>query len=155
MGFKGDLTTFNLANIFQTLSMNRQTGTLSIFNEEEASEANVYFQEGTIRQVSTSDSRKLRLGEVLLRMRLISAEELEQALATQRTTREKLGDILVRSGFISEEKITDALRFQQEETIYELFTWDGALFEFIDDHMPEDAFSKEVFDLGITLNPTR
>jgi hypothetical protein len=152
MGFKGDLSTFNLANIFQTLSMNRQSGTLSIFNKQEAFEAYVYFHDGQIRQVATSDTKRLRIGEVLLRIGLISADTLEKALTLQKTTREKLGDIFVRSGAVTHEQIVRALQFQQEEILYDLFSWEQALFEFTDNEKLEKAFNAEVFELNIAFN---
>ncbi len=152
MGFKGDLSTFNLANIFQTLSMNRQTGTLAIIDKEEGIEAFVFFKDGIIRQVATSDTRKLRIGEVLLRTGLLDSESLEQALATQRTTRERLGDVLIRMGLVSREQIVSALQFQQEEMLYELFSLEKALFEFNDNERPESIFSSEIFDLNIVFN---
>ncbi|MHC4661766.1 MAG: DUF4388 domain-containing protein, partial [Planctomycetota bacterium] len=45
MTLKGDLREINLADIFQTLGMNQQEGTLTVFSETKRT--NVYFgQEG-------------------------------------------------------------------------------------------------------------
>lgn len=54
-----------------------------------------------MRPYSTSDDRK-RFGELLFEEGLISSEDLERALETQRKTGELLGEILVEGGLISE-----------------------------------------------------
>jgi len=151
MGFKGDLTTFNLANIFQTLSMNRQTGMLAIFRKDGKANGYVLFEDGQIKQVATTDTFRLRLGEVLLKMGLITSEDLERALAIQKTTGEKLGSILTRMGSIDEKQIVEALRYQQEETLYELFEWDEALFEFTE--TPDTSvFDEDIGHFGLVFN---
>lgn len=54
-------------------------------------------------------SRKIRIGELLLRRRLITEEQLESALNAQRTTPLPLGAILVRQGHISEDGLLNAM----------------------------------------------
>ncbi len=58
--------------------------------------------------ISTSPE-KGRLGDLLVSLRHITTDQLDQALRTQRTTKEKLGQILVSSGFIDERSLTEAL----------------------------------------------
>ncbi len=58
-----------------------------------------------------SASRK-RLGDMLVSLRLLTAEQLETALATQRVTPAPLGTTLVNLGFISEELLLNALAAQ-------------------------------------------
>ncbi|MFA4986665.1 MAG: PQQ-binding-like beta-propeller repeat protein [Candidatus Brocadiia bacterium] len=152
MGFKGDLNTFNLANIFQTLAMSRQTGTLAIFNSKEACEGYIYFEQGLIKQAATSGSRKTLFGELLLRKGIIAQSDLEKALAYQRTTQERLGDILQKMGTIKREQIEDTLRFQQEEMLYEMFSWDNALFEFTDDQRLDGVFDEEIRAYNVSFN---
>ncbi len=55
---------------------------------------------------------KLRLGEILLREKLISEAQLEQALSEQSRTGRKLGRIFVESGFVREEELAQALARQ-------------------------------------------
>ncbi|MGB4304567.1 MAG: type II secretion system protein GspE, partial [Syntrophomonadaceae bacterium] len=54
--------------------------------------------------------RKL-LGDILLENGLITKNQLEDALAEQKTSRDKLGRILVRKGFISEQQLMEVLEF--------------------------------------------
>ena len=57
-------------------------------------------------------STPLRLGELLLAKKLITPEQLDEALAEQRQTREFLGGILVKKQFIREDDILKALSEQ-------------------------------------------
>ena len=53
-----------------------------------------------------------KLGEVLIETGVLSAEQLAEALDTQRETRGKLGDTLIQKKFISEEEMAFALAMQ-------------------------------------------
>src|SRR3954462_2557208 len=53
-----------------------------------------------------------RLGDLLVKEKVISQEQLEQALKTQRESNCRLGSALVRLGFLSEEDVTNFLSRQ-------------------------------------------
>ncbi len=53
-----------------------------------------------------------RLGDLLVREKVISAEQLEQALATQRQGGGRLGSVLVKLGFLTDEDVTNFLSRQ-------------------------------------------
>ncbi|MBQ5947584.1 GspE/PulE family protein [Massilia sp. ST3] len=55
---------------------------------------------------------KVRLGEVLMQQKLLSEEQLNQALADQKRTGRKLGRVFVESGYVTEEQISGALARQ-------------------------------------------
>jgi type IV pilus assembly protein PilB len=54
----------------------------------------------------------VKLGELLVKARLITPEHLAEALKEQRATGSKLGESLVKLGFITEEDITETLSAQ-------------------------------------------
>lgn len=54
-----------------------------------------------------------RLGEIAVESRLISAQQLEQALAIQKASGQPLGTVLVANGFITEELLLRVLAAQQ------------------------------------------
>ena len=54
-----------------------------------------------------------RLGEILCRLGVLGAREIEQALARQRRERRRLGEILVQMGFITPEEVQLALALQR------------------------------------------
>jgi MSHA biogenesis protein MshE len=55
---------------------------------------------------------KVRLGEILVQQKLLSEEQLMQALADQKRTGRKLGRVFVENGFVTEEQISGALARQ-------------------------------------------
>jgi len=52
---------------------------------------------------------KIRLGDLLLQMKLISEDQLAYALEQQKRVDLKLGRILVDKGFVTEENISESL----------------------------------------------
>jgi type IV pilus assembly protein PilB len=61
-----------------------------------------------------------RLGELLITHRLISQQQLDQALAAQRKQFQPLGQILVQMGMISEERLLQACALQKGATAWHL-----------------------------------
>ena len=59
------------------------------------------------------DDRQKRFGEWLVELRLISAKQLEQALAVQKTDGSYIGDILVRQTLITPEIRNSVLALQK------------------------------------------
>ena len=53
-----------------------------------------------------------RLGEILVKEKLVSQEQLKQALEHQKKSGGRLGAALVKLGFISDEEITGVLSRQ-------------------------------------------
>lgn len=53
-----------------------------------------------------------RIGDLLLGMDLITQEQLEQALAIQKTSKQRLGTVLIDNGFITEQQLIEALEIQ-------------------------------------------
>lgn len=66
---------------------------------------------------------KIRLGDLLVQQGVITAEQLKQALETQKNTGRKLGRVLVDAGFASEEGIARALARQLGAEFIDLRTF--------------------------------
>ena len=56
--------------------------------------------------------RKIRLGDLLVQQKLISEDQLKQALADQKKTGHKLGRVLIENGFVEEDEILRTLSEQ-------------------------------------------
>jgi len=63
--------------------------------------------------VKVASGVRLLLGELLLRAKRITGEQLDYVLREQRRTGEKLGEILVRQGLLIEYELDAVLAFQQ------------------------------------------
>lgn len=146
--FKGNLEVLNLSDIFQSLAMNRHSGTLLISDGKR--EKKIFFSEGEIQLLSSS--RRMKLGELLIATGKITEEDLDLALKLQKQNRKKLGEILVEEGFCAEEDVARIVKFQIEEEIYDLFLWKKAEFEFIADHLPEDMKRDTANLMRLNLN---
>lgn len=59
-----------------------------------------------------SGRRKVRIGDILINEGVISQEQLDAALETQKTKKKRLGEILVEDGFVTDETMANALCHQ-------------------------------------------
>jgi type IV pilus assembly protein PilB len=57
-------------------------------------------------------TKRIRLGEILIKAGVLEESQLNEALARQKETREQIGEILTAMGFVTEEKIKYALELQ-------------------------------------------
>ncbi len=151
MALKGNLRSFKLGEILQSLAIKRQTGTLCIFPLEENGRARyIHFADGRITFVSSSSTHGFRLGELLVRRKKATEEDIDAALAAQGETGQKLGTILVESGIVTADEIAEVLTFQLKEEFYDIFLLKHADFEFRPDEPP--PFPKEALEREIKIS---
>ncbi|MBI4583428.1 MAG: PQQ-binding-like beta-propeller repeat protein [Planctomycetes bacterium] len=148
---KGNLSSFSLGEIFQSLAVNNHTGTLKIV-EKNAEEKYIYFSRGEISLFSIRTHPSLRIGEILIRQGKISKADLQKALEQQKESAELLGKILMKNCGLKQEDIQQALETKICEEIYDLFLLTDAEFEFYVNHFPEEIFDSFQRNLRITIN---
>ena len=78
MGFSGDLKDIDLTNIFQTLGMNQHEGILKVTDSNRL--AQIYFSKSGIRLLTDDTKPYSLLGELLLRKRLVTEDDLRKTL---------------------------------------------------------------------------
>src|SRR6266850_5978177 len=105
---KGDLSSFSLGEIFQSLAINNHTGTLKISSPQNQDKL-IYFDNGEITLFSCGSPNLPRLGDVLLRKGSITREQLDEALVEQNQTKAILGEILLQEPFVTEKDLRAAL----------------------------------------------
>lgn len=132
-GLTGNLRTMSLPDLMQWAAAGRKTGTLSLKNGP--LHKKIYFQDGAIIGSSSDDNREY-LGQFMLSEGIITEQQLKDAFDLQAQTKVMLGRILVKKGLVSEAKVGDVLRLKAEETIYSLFLWVEADFEFMEGELP-------------------
>ena len=135
MSLKGDLRTMPLPDVLQWVATGRKTGTLHV--ERRSVQKRIILREGSIFSSWSNDPRE-SLGQFLIRLGLLSEEQLFRALLAQEEKGRLLGSILVAEGALSEEGLKRALKAKAEETVYDLFLWPSGLFEFREGELPED-----------------
>jgi tetratricopeptide (TPR) repeat protein len=145
MAIKGSLKEASLADVLQLLSLGRKTGCLSV--SDRASFGRIYFDEGWITFASIVNRRD-RLGDLLIKNGLITAEELAAAVAEQTgQSPARLGEILIARGSVTRQQVERYIRVQIEEAVYFLFTWNQGTFYFEPDDRPDPS------ETLVTINP--
>ena len=153
MGITGNLQTMQLSELLQWLSQSKKSGTLVIDDGEV--EKRIFFADGRIVSSSSSDPREY-LGQFLISRGHITEEEMNGAIQMQEKTGMLLGKILVSIGAVEKDEVHEILRLKAQEAIYDLFTWEQADFEFLDDEMPEREMIPISLDVtGIVLEGAR
>ena len=147
---KGNLSSVDLANIFQMLTLNSREGTLYIF--EGASRKAIYFGHDGVSMLSKGRGRADTLGRILLRYDKVTPQEIEIAVRRQAETGRLLGQVLVEEDICSRADIDAALQIQIQEEVYSLFIWKDAQFEFIEGQPAEELRSGGVQKLTFNVN---
>jgi len=123
-----------LPDVLQWISSGRKTGTLHI--ERRSVHKRIIVREGNIFSSWSNDPRE-SLGQFLIRLRLVTEEQLFRALLGQEENGRLLGSILVADGVLSEDDLRRALKAKAEETVYDLFLWPSGQFEFREGEFPD------------------
>ena len=129
MPINGDLKTISLCGILQLLCHEAKTGILRVFRPDLAFQ--IIFLEGEI-VYAVKPFTKDRLGSLMQRDGILTAEQLSEAMRLSRERQQALGKSLVEQGVISEGVLSRYLYLQIEEVLYRLFLWEDGLFEFKD-----------------------
>jgi Domain of unknown function (DUF4388) len=130
MALEGPLKEFHIQDVFQLLDLGRKTGVLRVTSELRQTAASVSFEQGKV-VAATLGKNPQRVGARLVRLRKISATDLDRALSLQeKGDSRRLGDILVALGAISRRELDRQLKAQIEETILDLLGWTEGHFRF-------------------------
>ncbi len=129
MSLKGNFETFYLNKIMQLLHNEKKTGVFRANNGTD--EVVIYFNEGAVIYAMGSQ-RETRLGYLLKKRGLISAEKLKSCLASAKEKRQVLGKYLVDNGHNTINDLNQMLAEQTEEILFNLFKWEKGDFEYKD-----------------------
>ena len=139
MSLKGNLSSVNLTEIFQMLSLSAREGTLFIY--EGARKRAICFTKEGVSIRSRERNEGNLIGKILVRLGRIEESDLQRAIEERRQTESLLGDVLVQMGGCSRDDVELAFRIQSEEDIQELFlNRSSAQFEYVDGYFPESEF---------------
>ncbi|MFH1422837.1 MAG: DUF4388 domain-containing protein [Planctomycetota bacterium] len=131
MAARTNLNIMDLSSIFQSLSTGKRSGLLKVTCDED--QKIISFNMGNIEQVSAVH-RKTMLGEALMKYGKITEEQLEKALSKQSQLKMDIGSILLDMKVVTPEDIKQALLFQITEDICEIFALPSIHCEFNEGH---------------------
>ena len=135
MSLRGDLKTMGLPDVLQWIASGRKTGTLHI--ERGSIQKRIIVREGNIYSSWSNDPRE-SLGQFLIRLNLVTEEQLFKALLGQEERNQLLGSLLLIDGTLTEYDLKRALKAKAEETLFELFLWPSGEFAFHEGEFPVD-----------------
>src|SRR5688572_24158809 len=145
MSLIGNLRTMSLPDILQWIATGRKTGTLHL--ERRSVQKRIVFRDGNISTSWSNDPRE-SLGQFLIREGRITEEQLFKALSRQEDEGTLLGMILINDDVVDAPVLRQVLRLKAEETIYDIFGWAEAQFEFKEGEVPRESLV--TIDIGVT-----
>ncbi|MCM0081002.1 DUF4388 domain-containing protein [Geomonas sp. Red32] len=123
MSFDGDLQHFPIADVIQLLHATAKSGTLTLRSLK--GESQLVFKDGYIVSANHVNN-SVRIGQILMDMGVITAEELESALHEQQKAgsgRKPIIQTLIEGGRIHPDQAYHGLEVLIEMTIVEVLTW--------------------------------
>lgn len=149
MALKGDTSNLLLADIFQTLFQNGQSGMLHL--RSEVAERRVMFAPHgvTLYDANVFDGR--RLGNLLVSGGLVPQRTVDDALTeiarhgNEPFSSIKLLVVLDEDGHLTLQHGVAVLRMEVREELFEVFTLDRMEFEFLEDDIPSESIPKECY----------
>jgi Flp pilus assembly protein TadD len=145
MAIRGSLKEASLPDVLQLLAMGKKTGCLSVTHRN--SFGYIYFDKGRICYASIVNRRD-RLGDMLVKLNMITQEQLQAGVTLQDKRRDKrLGELLVEQGALTLQQLHDAIEVQIQEAVFFLFTWNQGTFNFEADVLPD------AHDHTVSINP--
>jgi len=123
MSFTGNLEDLAIVDVIQLLHSAKKSGTLTVRAGKR--ESQLVFDSGYMISANHPDD-SYQIGKILVEMKALSAETLDQALENQKKAgenRKPLIGMLIEDGLIDKEKAFRGLEFLIEMTIVEMVTW--------------------------------
>ncbi len=129
MALTGTLKDFGIAEILQLIGQQAKSGVLHLKSKDDA--IHIAMSEGCVVNAEYAGRKaKERLGNLLVRAELISAQDLERALDEQKRSLRRLGDVMMEMGLVSKEDLAEVTALQTTETVYKLFHWKTGTYGF-------------------------
>jgi hypothetical protein len=125
---EGSLRNVPLSDVFQIVATGQKSGILTVVRGQ--ARARIYFDQGHIQYAHISPG--VHLGEILVRMDLLTAHEVQEILRRQHVENAgtPLGLMAVEMGLIDENDLQRALERQVLEVVTELMSWSDGQFNF-------------------------
>lgn len=135
---KGELGPVSVPGLFRTIADERRTGLLSV-SSVGGHDAFVYFRDGDLYHARIQPGR-VQLESRLISAGLVSTEEVEQALLTQKAAKgvRRVGELLVSLGLLQRTRLEPIVREQFEDTVFELLGWHTGTFSFENDEQTDE-----------------
>jgi hypothetical protein len=129
MGLEGTLRAFSVTDVFQMLGLQKKTGVLTVESPKDTITVS-FFGGRIVAADSTARSLEDRVGNLLVEGGRVAPERFETALEAQKETGERLVVLLLRHRLVSPEELGEAVRLQISRIILAAFRWTEGRFRF-------------------------
>lgn len=150
MAFTGDLQGMSLADVFQNIAGNRNTGVLHI--QWPRGERYVRFTEGRVSGLSHGIGRGLPLLPYLLERGTVSPAGADQVRQRLKKSRRSPGRLLQDLHLLDTAGLTDAVRDLVSDNVFDLVALKEAKFTFTVGDGPERLFDIDQRDANLSLD---
>jgi len=143
MAIEGPLRELGIHDVFQLLDLSKKTGLLRVTSELRQNAGTLFFEDGRVVYAEIR-SNPHPLGAMLLKSGRITEGDLERARDMQQRQDDprRVGEILVAIGAITQRELDRQLRFQIEEVVFEVMSWNEGYFSFEEgrpEHVPAES----------------
>ena len=139
----GSLGEFGVSDLFRLVSFQKKTGSLHLSDGKE--KIHIYFLQGEPADVHhLTRAEEQRLGALLVRNKLLTKDQAEQALTRQGDTQQRLGFILLNMGLVKEDELAGFITLHMIEGLRTAMQFKSGTFSF--QHLPESHFEHPSFD---------
>jgi len=150
MSLVGNLKTVSFSDLLQLISANKKTGMLSVARQSQ--KKSVFFVKGEMISFVDSDQDDRFLSQFLIRKREIDRKDSDRVLLLSKGSGKRIVDTLIEWGLVSRQDILQGLKILAEETVFAIFGWEEAEFEFVEGKLPPSAkFKSEMNTVGIIM----
>lgn len=138
----GRIADRSVAETLRQLGQQEATGRLHVLHdpgEGDGDEAFVWLRDGAVYTAQAPQARA-RLGDRLVGAGVLDAEQLEDALAMQRTSprRARIGELLVERGMIDRETLRTYVQAQILDSVAAALSWQDGRWSFSAGHQTEE-----------------
>src|SRR4051812_12924559 len=130
MAIEGPLRELGIHDVFQLLDLSRKTGALRVTSEMRDDEGIVLFDGGKVTHASVA-SNPTSIERILRQAGKLDDEDLARAQAVcDETKKIDLGERLVRAQVLTQRELERHLRQAIENVVFELMSWTEGFFSF-------------------------
>lgn len=139
----GSLTQFGVSDLFRLLSFQKKTGILNLFEGKE--KIGISFLDGELVDVTwLTRPEERRLATLLVKNKVITKSQAEEALLRKKNTGQKLGFVIVNMGLAKEDDLAGFINLHMIEGLRNAMQFKSGEFSF--EKLPESHFERPSFD---------